>query len=80
MMAGLGNDKYAIAYSGIRERTPQVKALALSVRDGAPYIPFSLETVANRSYPLAGRCTLPQPGAAGKPQLDPEIAEFLRFI
>lgn len=50
MMQDLGKDKYAIAYSGIHEKTNQVKALALAAKDGAPYIPFTLETVANRTY------------------------------
>jgi phosphate transport system substrate-binding protein len=78
-MQDLGNDKYAIAYSGIRERTPQVKALALAVRDGAPYIPFTLDTVANRSYPLGRSVYIYLNRAPGKP-LNLKIAEFLRFI
>ena len=79
MMQDLGKDKYAIAYSGIREMTPRVKALALAVKDGSPYIPFSLETVANRTYPLARSMYVYLNRAPGKP-LDPKIAEFLRFI
>jgi phosphate transport system substrate-binding protein len=79
MMQDLGKDKYAIAYSGIREMTPQVKALALAVKDGSPYIPFALETVANRTYPLARSMYVYLNRAPGKP-LDPKIAEFLRFI
>lgn len=79
MMQDLGKDKYAIAYSGIHEKTPQVKALALAAKDGAPYIPFTLETVANRTYPLGRSMYLYLNHAPGKP-LDPKIAEFLRFI
>src|SRR5260370_10935032 len=79
MMQDLGKDKYAIAYSGIREMTPQVKALALATKDGAPYVPFSLETVANRTYPLARSVYVYLNRAPGNP-LDPKIAEFLRFI
>ena len=79
MMQDLSNDKYAIAYSGIRERTPQVKALALAVRDGAPYIPFTLDAVANRSYPLGRSVYIYLNRSPGKP-LNLKIAEFLRFI
>jgi phosphate transport system substrate-binding protein len=79
MMQDLGKDKYAIAYSGMREMTPQVKALALAAKNGGPYVPFSLETVANRTYPLARSMYIYLNRAPGKP-LDPKIAEFLRFI
>jgi phosphate transport system substrate-binding protein len=79
MMQDLGKDKYAIAYSGIHEKTAQVKALALAAKDGAPYIPFTLETVVNRTYPLGRSMYLYLNRAPGKP-LDPKIAEFLRFI
>ena len=53
MMQDLAKDKYAIAYSGIHEKTTEVKALALAAQEGAPYIPFTLATVANRTYPLS---------------------------
>lgn len=79
MMQDLGKDKYAIAYSGIHEMTPQVRALALAAKDGASYVPFSLETVANRTYPLSRSMYVYLNRAPGKP-VDPKIAEFLRFI
>jgi phosphate transport system substrate-binding protein len=79
MMQDLGKDKYAIAYSGIHEKTPQVKALALAAKDGGPYVQFTLEMVANRTYPLGRSMYLYLNRAPGKP-LDPKIAEFLRFI
>ncbi len=79
MMQDLGKDKYAIAYSGIHEKTAQVKALALAAKDDSAYVPFTLETVANRTYPLGRSMYLYLNRAPGKP-LDPKIAEFLRFI
>jgi phosphate transport system substrate-binding protein len=79
MMQDLGKDKYAIAYSGIHEKTERVKALALAAKDGAPYIPFTLENVANRSYPLGRSMYLYLNRAPGKP-LDLKLAEFVRFI
>ena len=79
MMQDLAKDKYAIAYSGIHEKTAQVKALALAAKDGAPYIPFTLETVANRTYPLGRSMYLYLNRAPGK-RLDAKIDEFLRFI
>ncbi|MDP9050646.1 MAG: substrate-binding domain-containing protein [Acidobacteriota bacterium] len=79
MMQDLGKDKYAIAYSGIHEKTAQVKTLALASRDGAPYVSFTLETIAHRTYPLGRSMYMYLNRAPGKP-LDPKIAEFLRFI
>jgi len=79
MMKDLAADKYAVAYSGIHEKTAQVKALPLAAKPGTAYIPFTLETVANRTYPLGRSMYIYLNRAPGKP-LDPKIAEFLRFI
>lgn len=56
-----------------------MKALALAAHDGGPYIPFTLETVADRTYPLTRSIYAYLNKAPGKP-LDPKAAEFLRFI
>jgi phosphate transport system substrate-binding protein len=79
MMQDVGKDKYAIAYSGIHEKTAQVKALPLSSSDAGPYVPFTGATVADRSYPLTRPMYVYLNRAPGKP-LRPEIAEFLRFV
>ena len=79
MMKDLAADKYAIAYSGIHEKTGQVKALALAEHDGGPYIPFTLETVTDRTYPLTRSIYAYVNMTPGKP-LDPKVREFLRFI
>ena len=79
MMRDLGRDKYAIAYSGIAALTPQVKPLALAAHPGAPYVPFTRATVADRTYPLTRSMYIYLNAAPGKP-LPPAIDEFLRFI
>ncbi len=79
MMRDLAADKYAIAYSGIHEMTAQVKALALAEKNGGPYIPFTLDTVTDRTYPLTRSVYAYLNKAPGKP-IEPEVAEFLRFI
>ena len=79
MMKDLGDDPYAIAYSGIAEKTTKVKALALAVKDGGPYIPLTPQTVADRTYPLTRSMYIYLNRAPGKP-LDPKIAEFLDYI
>lgn len=79
MMKELTTDKYAIAYSGIAEKTAQVRALALATKGDSAYVPFTLETVANRTYPLGRSMYVYLNRAPAKP-LDPKAAEFLRFI
>lgn len=79
MMRTLAADPYAIAYSGIAEMTPEVKPLALAARPGSPYVPFTRETVADRSYPLTRTMYAYVNKAPGK-RLDPKVAEFLRFV
>lgn len=79
MMRDLGADPYAIAYSGIAEKTVEVKPLALAVRSGSPFIPFTREAVADRSYPLTRTMYAYMNKAPGRP-LDPAVAEFLKFI
>jgi len=79
MMRDLGKDPYAIAYSGVAEQTAETKSLALAARDGAPYVPFSRETVADRSYPLTRTMYLYVNKTPDKP-LDAKVAEFVRFI
>ncbi len=79
MMQDLGTDPYAIAYSGIAEQTPQVKALALAANGSTTYIPFTRETVMTRTYPLTRSMYVYLNRAPGRP-IDPAVAEFLRFI
>jgi len=79
MMKDLGKDPYAISYCGMAEETPEVKPLALAEHSGGPYIPFTLATVADRSYPLTRSMYVYVNAAAGHPA-KPAVGEFLRFI
>lgn len=79
MMQDLGQDPYGIAYSGIAKKTMQVKALALAAKEGAPFVEMSIETVANRSYPLTRSLYIYINRAPGKP-VDPRVKEFLRYV
>ena len=79
MMQGLKRDPYAIAYSGIKEATSEVKSVALAPDAGAAYVPFSLDTVGNRTYPLT-RSVYAYVNKASDQPLSPAVEEFLRFI
>lgn len=79
MLKDLSEDRYGIAYGGVAMKPPGVKALALAVRDGGPYIEMSRETVGNRSYPLTRTVYLYVNKPPARP-LDPKVREFIRYI
>jgi phosphate transport system substrate-binding protein len=76
-MRDLAKDPYGIAYTGVPHQAPETRSLALAVKDGAPYVPLTIETVQNRSYPLTRDVYAYI--HAEKP-LDPKIKEFMRFV
>ncbi|TMA24856.1 MAG: hypothetical protein E6J88_10515 [Deltaproteobacteria bacterium] len=53
--------------------------LPVATKDGGPYVPYSLDTLHDRSYPLFSRIYAYADHAPGQP-MDPGVLEFLRFI
>jgi len=60
--ADLAKDRYGISYIaapttnlGGRALPASLKVLAIAARDGGPYVPYTLETLRDRSYPLYSR-------------------------
>jgi len=47
--------------------------------DGGPYVPRTLATVHDHSYPLAEQCYFYLDRKPGRP-VDPKVDEFLHFI
>jgi phosphate transport system substrate-binding protein len=85
MVTALGKDPYGIAYTGICYKTQQVKAVALGVADGGPYIEPTRENVANRTYPLTRPVfiyfTTDTPtGDLANPKIAPKVKEFLQYV
>jgi phosphate transport system substrate-binding protein len=81
MLDDLSQDPYGIAWAGIAHARgkPLVKAIALGRGDGGPFVPCTLATTADRTYPLTRSIFIQlnrPPGTA----LDPRIREFLRYI
>jgi phosphate transport system substrate-binding protein len=79
VMEHLGKDRYGIGYGGLMNLTPETKAIPISVNDGGPFVPLTLETVHDRTYPLVGDTYFylnRRPGT----QLDPKLREFVRYI
>jgi ABC-type phosphate transport system substrate-binding protein len=79
LMADLGKDRYGIAYAGIEHMTPQTRHVALAAKDGGPYVDLTMETVQDRTYPLAREQYWYVNRAPGQP-VDPRIREFLSYV
>jgi len=79
IMGALSSDRYGIAYTGIPFLTPQTRALALAEAEGRPYVPLTLETVQDRTYPLIRDVYYYAKRESGKP-LAPKVKEFLRYV
>lgn len=79
IMNALAEDRYGIAYTGIPFLRPETRALALAETAGGPYVPLTLETVQNRSYPLFRDVYYYVKRERGNP-VDPKAKEFLRYV
>jgi phosphate transport system substrate-binding protein len=82
----LAKDRYGIAYIaaptvnlGGQGAQPELKVLKVAANEGAPFVPYTLETIQNRTYPLYDRIYAYVDRAPGKP-IDPKVLEFLRFV
>src|SRR5262249_58454755 len=68
-----------IAYSAAGYLTQHVKAVALSLEDGGPYYPPTVENVRERKYPLTRATWIFMNRPPDRP-LDPRVREFLRYV
>lgn len=76
----VARDPYAITYTGILYgRKDGVKTVPLAATATGPFVMPTLETVQDRSYPLAREVYYYANRAPGR-TLDPLIAEYLRFV
>ena len=58
---------------------PTQKVLLVAAKDGGPYIPYTLDTLQNRTYPLYDRIFAYADRERGQP-MNPAVLEFLRFV
>jgi len=80
MMDALGNDRYGITYTSMLYRDkPNVKTVPLARDASGPYVMPTLESVQDRSYPLAREVYFYTHRPVGQ-QIDPLVAEYLRFV
>ena len=80
MMDALGGDRYGITYTSmLYHDKPNVKTVPLARTAAGPYVYPTLETVQDRSYPLAREVYFYTNRAVGG-KVDPLVAEYLRFV
>lgn len=78
-MDALRRDPYGLAVSGLRYADGEVKALALAVRRGFPYVEATRVTLIEGSYPLT-RVTYAFVNQPPGQSVSPLVEEFLRFV
>ena len=77
----LAKDRSGIAYiaAPTRNLPPELKIVALARTPAGPYVPYTMETVHDRSYPLFDEIYMYVDQAKDR-SLAPKVKEFLRFI
>lgn len=75
----ISRDKYAMFYCSPESLGPEVKVLAVQGYHGGPYVPDTLETVRNHTYPLYNLGYFYLNRDPGKP-VDPKVYEFLHYV
>ena len=58
---------------------PTLKVLPVAAKEGGPYVPYTLETLQDRTYPLYDRIFVYTDREAGQP-MNPAVVEFVRFV
>jgi phosphate transport system substrate-binding protein len=79
VVQGVTKSLNGIGYSGIGYKTSGVKALALTKKEGTPFIAASIENAANGTYPLSRYLYVYVNKAPNKP-LAPVDREFIKMV
>jgi phosphate transport system substrate-binding protein len=75
----IARDRDAIFYVSPASLSPDTRELAIQGLDGGPYVPRTLETVRDQSYPLTHHGFFYLNRNPGQP-VDPKVDEFLHFV
>jgi phosphate transport system substrate-binding protein len=79
VVQGVASDRYAIGYSGIGYKTPDVRAVPLAKNAKSQPIEATAENAYNQSYPMA-RFLLLYVNYKPNSQLDPLRREFINYV
>lgn len=79
MVRDLTADRYGISFSDMGSNRPGVRPVAIGATAAGPFVPISLDSLRDRSYPLFIEQWAQVRLAPGK-KLDPLVKEFLTFM
>ncbi len=81
MLDTLSHDRFGIGWAAMfhAKDYPALKTLAVAARPGGPYVAYTPQNVANRTYPLVRDAYFYVNKEPGRP-LDPKVREFMRFV
>ena len=85
LLAELAKDPDGIGYAPLSGAPSVLKAVPLADGKGAPYVPITPATVADRTYPLTRAVYIDytidnEKTEIANPRVDPMVKEFLRFV
>jgi phosphate transport system substrate-binding protein len=76
----VAQDAGGIGYIRFHQGLPKtVRVVAVAKSAGEPYIPLTMDTARDRTYPLWGEQSFWVEAKPGRP-LDPKVYEFIRFV
>ena len=75
----LKKDRFGLAVSSIRYKTPEVKPVALATQEPEQYFQATRENLISRKYPLTRMTYAFVNQPPGQP-IDPKVREFLRYV
>jgi phosphate transport system substrate-binding protein len=80
MLEELSKDKYGMGWSAWLHAKdyPNLRPLAIAAKEGGPYVAYTPDNVANRSYPLVRDYYMYYRRPPGG-KVEPKVREFLRF-
>jgi phosphate transport system substrate-binding protein len=79
VLEAVAKDPLGIGYSTVAYPTPDTKPLAIAAHGGGPHVELNLQTVRDRTYPLADEVYFYFDRAPGKP-VDAKVKEFVRYV
>jgi ABC-type phosphate transport system substrate-binding protein len=79
MLQDMRSDRYGMAYNDLGHGIPEgLKAIGVARKAGDPFVMLTLESLRNRTYPLAGGANFQLNRPPGKP-LEAKVKEYIRF-
>jgi ABC-type phosphate transport system substrate-binding protein len=79
MVKDMATDQYGIVFSDMGSLLPGIRAVPIGTSEKGPFVPITIDTLRDRSYPLFIEQWAQARLSPGKP-LDPLVKEFMTFM